>query len=293
MLLRFIALVMLYAISLSAVKDRESSFPIISPNALCGGCNDCHQEPSLAGLVQAVEEVLNSRILFMPQFQPQLIQLVSHIVNEGHIGLAGPTGPRGPAGPRGPRGALGAQGPTGPKGATGATGATGTTGPTGSTGATGPTGATGATGATGPTGAFSPEFGYFYNTGIQNVPLESDVIFDTNGPKTAGIIHTANTAQITVSHHGSYRIEFFAFPEEAGTQFSLFLNNTALILGSTYGNTNEFSQNNGSVIITLNAGNTITLRNHSSTAGSVTLPALIGGTETSVNAAITITQLSP
>lgn len=70
-----------------------------------GGCNSCRQQPSLAELLQTVQQVLNNGILLLPQLQPQLIQLVQQIVNEGGIGVVGPQGPTGATGPQGPAGA--------------------------------------------------------------------------------------------------------------------------------------------------------------------------------------------
>jgi hypothetical protein len=45
------------------------------------------------------------------------------------------------------------------------------------------------------------------------------------------------------------------------------------------------------VLVQLVAGDVLTLRNHSS-AAAVTLQSLAGGTETNVNASITITQVA-
>ena len=82
-----------------------------------GGCNSCRQKPSTAQLLQEVQAILNSKILFLPQLQPQLIALVQNIVTEGGIGVVGATGP---TGSRGSTGAVGATGPSGgPVGATG------------------------------------------------------------------------------------------------------------------------------------------------------------------------------
>lgn len=174
--------------------------------------------------------------------------------------------------------------PPGPTGATGVTGATGATGPAG---ATGPTGVTGATGPTGPAVGLL-EYGYIYNLGAQVVPLEADIVFDSNGFITAGITHAPGTSSILVTTPGDYEVTFSVSGVEPN-QFALFLNGVNVV-GTVYGSGAGTQQNDGQAIITVAAGDVITLRNHSSTA-AVTLQTLAGGTQTNVNASIIIKKL--
>ncbi|WP_298471271.1 collagen-like protein [uncultured Psychrobacillus sp.] len=118
--------------------------------------------------------------------------------------------------------------------------------------------------------------------------LGADVAFDTNGLLTSGITHTAGEEGITVTTPGDYEITFFTTTNEP-SQFELFVNDTA-IPGTLYGSGSGVVQNNGFVIVTLAAGDVITLRNSSSTPGTVTLTPT-GGTGTNVNASITIKKL--
>jgi hypothetical protein len=163
------------------------------------------------------------------------------------------------------------------------------------TGVTGPTGATGATGVTGPTGptgtAGLSTFGYVYNQSIQNVPVGSDVIFDTNGP-LVGITHTPGTAQIILPTTGNYSVLFgVTTVPGTGKQFALFLNNI-LVPGSIYGTANT-PQLNGRVIVTVTtAPATLTLRNFTSQNGTVTLNTPVGGTEPTVDASVHIMKLN-
>ncbi|MFI0435392.1 MAG: hypothetical protein ACH350_06675 [Parachlamydiaceae bacterium] len=213
-------------------------------------------------------------------------------------GPTGPTGPTGPAGAQGAQGTIGATGaaggggtgptgPTGPAGSTGATGAgatgatgptgagtTGATGPTGSagvTGATGPTGAQGVTGAgatgpTGPTGGISPmNYAYAYELATladATVAGGADVPFSNNGPIN-GITHTVPQTTITVPQTGVYQINYnVSITTGAGSALAIAVNGTvdpsttipALIA------TGEVS---GSCLLSLTAGNTISLRNNS------------------------------
>lgn len=226
-------------------------------------------------------------------------------------GSTGPTGPTGITGDIGPTGPIGATGPTG-LGTTGATGATGATGPTGlgttgatgptglgttgATGATGPTGPTGTTGATGPMGATGAtgtaelsEFAYIYNLDAQVVPIEADVIFDTNGVLSPGITHAPGTSTITVNTAGTYKINYSVSGVEPN-QFALFVDGLEAA-GTVYGSGAGTQQNVGQVILALTAGDVLTLRNHSS-AAAVTLQTLAGGTQSNVNASILIERMA-
>jgi BclA C-terminal domain len=160
-----------------------------------------------------------------------------------------------------------------------------TTGPPGPAGATGPAGPTGATGPQGPAG--QPDYGYVYNTSAETVPIESDITFDTNGP-LSGFTHTVGTAEIGVAATGTYLVTFSVSGVEPG-QFTLMNDGTA-VPGTTYGSGAGTQQDNGQVIVTLTAADSLTLRNHSS-AAAVTLQTLAGGTQTTVNASILIDQL--
>ena len=72
-------------------------------------------------------------------------------------------------------------------------------------------------------------------------------------------------------------------------QFALFVNGAAAA-GSVYGSGTGTQQNNGQLILALNTGDVITIRNHSS-AAAVTLQTLAGGTQTNVNASVLIRKL--
>ncbi|MCM3628199.1 hypothetical protein M3194_12575 [Paenibacillus glycanilyticus] len=150
-----------------------------------------------------------------------------------------------------------------------------------------PQSAIGTAGAVAP--SFVSEFGYIYNLAGQVVAKEEDVIFDTNGTLTPGIIHAPGTAEITVMSPGHYELTVSA-SGEGPSQFALFLNGI-LVPGTIYGSGAGTQQNNGQAIIALSAGDVLTLRNHSSVA-AVTLRTLVGGTQPNVNASILIKKLN-
>ncbi|KGE18050.1 triple helix repeat-containing collagen [Paenibacillus wynnii] len=131
--------------------------------------------------------------------------------------------------------------------------------------------------------------GFIYNVGAQSVPVESDIVFDTNGILSAGIMHIPGSAQIVVSNFGSYEVDYCLSGVEP-CQFALFLNST-LATGTIYGSGAGTQQNSGQAIIAAAAGDVLTLRNHSSSS-VITLQILAGGTQTSVNASLLIKKLS-
>jgi hypothetical protein len=170
----------------------------------------------------------------------------------------------------------------------GPTGATGPAGATGNPGASGLTGVQGATGPTGPAGAAGqPDYGYVYNLTAQSVAIEGAVLFDSNGP-LSGFTHILGGSTISVVSAGTYLIDFSVSGTQTN-QFALFDNGLPL-LGTIYGSGNGVQQNNGQVIVTLAAGDLLTLVNHSSTS-AINLASLIGGSQANVNASIMIEQL--
>ena len=111
------------------------------------------------------------------------------------------TGPTGARGPTGAKGTTGSRGPTGPKGSTGANGQKG---PTGARGPTGSKGTTGAKGSTGPVGA-GPYLDVYETT---YATLGSDnaykkVVWDTTRVSNGFVLSPSKT-DITVATTGVY-----------------------------------------------------------------------------------------
>jgi hypothetical protein len=151
-------------------------------------------------------------------------------------------------------------------------------------GATGPAGSPGADGTNAPSNG-----AYVYSKGPQVVPIEADVLFDTNGFVTPDIVHVPGTSQIVVAAAGRYDVRFMVASVEP-SQFTLFVNGVA-VPGSTYGSGAGTQQNSGQVLVEFVAGDVLTLRNHTS-AAAVGLQTLAGGTQDNVNASIMITQVA-
>jgi len=221
--------------------------------------------------------------------------------SQGIQGIQGNPGPIGPIGPTGITGATGIQGIQGIQGNPGLIGPIGPTGPTGLQGIQGiqgipgPTGLPGTAGATGPTGPTAltvsglSHYAYVFNTAAQVVALEAPILFNSHGRMTSGFTHTLGTSQLMVLNAGDYKISFSVSGVEPN-QFTLFLNG-APVTNAVYGSGAGTQQNNGQTILSLAAGDIITLNNHTS-AAAVTLQTLAGGTQTNINASIVIEKLN-
>jgi len=195
----------------------------------------------------------------------------------GIDGVDGATGPVGPAGDAGPAGAKGDTGSGGPKGDTGDTGSQGSTGDTGATGPTGPAGS----------GGFG-EYLYVYNLTAQTIAIEDPIPFDSNGAMSDGFTHAPGAANIEVVNAGVYKVSFSVSGTEP-SQMAVFRNGTP-IPGSIYGSGAGTQETTGQVIVSLEAGDMLSVVNHSS-AAAVGLASVIGGTQANVNASISIEQV--
>jgi hypothetical protein len=204
----------------------------------------------------------------------------------GTARLVGPMGPIGLTGPQGPQGEAGPAGEPGEQGPIGLTGEQGPIGLTGLQGIQGPQGEPGPAGADGidaPVG-----YGYVYNITAQSVAVEAPIVFDSNGP-LLGVTHATPSPSIVIVDAGIYAITFSVSGTEPN-QFAIFING-AVSPSTIYGSGAGTQQNTGQAILSLGAGDIITLVNHSS-AAAVGLASVIGGTQANINASVIITRLS-
>ena len=140
-------------------------------------------------------------------------------------------------------------------------------------------------------GSTTSQYAYIYNLNAQVVPLEADIILSDNGVHTAGITHAPGSSGIVILGAGDYKVTFSVSGTEPN-QFGLFLNG-AMVPGTVYGSGAGTQQNSGQVIVTIQANDVLTLRNHTS-AAAVTLAAAppIGGTVSAVNASVLLQKLN-
>jgi hypothetical protein len=123
----------------------------------------------------------------------------------------------------------------------------------------------------------------------QTVAIEADVTFNKNGVLTAGITHALDAAGIVLVNAGDYKVTF-SVSGTGVSQMALFVNGTTLVPGTIYGSGAGTQQNTGLAIVTLAAGDVLTLRSHSSSA-AVGLASVIGGTQANANASVAIEKL--
>ena len=220
----------------------------------------------------------------------------------GATGPIGPAGSAGPAGPTGPIGATGALGPAGPAGIPGAVGpagpagipgAVGPAGPAGIPGAIGPAGPAGTPGAVGPAGPQGLQgvqgvqgipgpagtIGTFASIGAISLQVPNDndpIVFDGTSTLSNVTLDVAKTT-LTVGAAGMYLVNWGISTPGASCTLGVAVNgtaNSATKFGLGGGNAKSIGME---AIISLAAGDAVSLRNLSTTTCSLNLNGNGGG----------------
>lgn len=137
----------------------------------------------------------------------------------------------------------------------------------------------------------SAAFGFLSSLGAQAILVEAPIVFGGGGATVLGdgVTHPSSST-LVVRDAGTYLVEWNASPTEA-SELALFVNGvfspgtafTAVALG----------QNIGQVVIALAAGASLSINNHTSTAGTINLAATTaGGTVANTNATFYVRRLS-
>ena len=149
------------------------------------------------------------------------------------------------------------------------------------------------------TSTLLPDHAYIFDTRTQNIIAEDDIPFSTNG-SLSGITHSKDSKNINIKNSGFYAV-LFRVTGELSNQFAIFKNGT-LVPGTIYGTTvpapppaeagddSGYGNNTGIAILSANAGDILTLRNHTSTS-SINLVNNAGGSATNVSASILIIRI--
>lgn len=130
-------------------------------------------------------------------------------------------------------------------------------------------------------GATGGDYAFYFNKAVSaTVAVAAPFPFDTDGPTTAGFLHTASptvatSAPITIVSAGTYAVNYSITVAEAH-QFALYVNG-AVVSSTIYGQATGTSATSAFAIITVAAGAVLTLRNHLS-AAALTLVTPSGGT---------------
>ena len=193
----------------------------------------------------------------------------------GPVGPTGATGARGPQGPQGATGPIGPQGPQGETGATGAVGPQGPQGPQGETGATGPQGPQGETGATGPQGPQGEPGPSGTNDAIyanvsQTVVDSGDIIPLTQDTSTPDTSMSVSDNSVVISEEGVYLVSFYVGGSVPTNEFNttLYLNGSA-IPDETLIQSNSAGAASKTILLNLDAGDTLSLYNTSATQATI------------------------
>jgi hypothetical protein len=139
----------------------------------------------------------------------------------------------------------------------------------------------------------SKEYAYIYDLSppdlAATVAAGAAVPFANNGSMTAGIAHTPGNSTITFTNAGVYRVEFIASVTEPG-QLVLALNGIE-IPSTVYGRATGTSEISGQAILSISAGDVLTLRNPTGNSPALTFTPNAGGTHADVSASIVIEQV--
>ena len=183
-----------------------------------------------------------------------------------------PTGPTGATGATGATGPLGIQGPEGPPGTNGTNGANGVSGPTGAIGPAGPTGPIGPAGTIGDAAIFTSSV-------PQSAIASGNIITLSNASANNSAGYTLASSGVLFANAGVYQI---TTKVNSGTLLStiLFGSTGGFYLESAFANLGANQQVDGVSLLSLPAGEFLTIRNNnpaaSPPASVVTTPAATG-----------------
>jgi hypothetical protein len=174
----------------------------------------------------------------------------------------------------------------------GATGPIGPIGPTGPAG--GPVGPTGATGPIGATGVFSPAYASFWSGSMVIAPSTVIPLNSSNGVNSPG--YTVSSGEITIPEAGVFLISISYSVGPGDEAFIVLRRNGADVLGAAIGSSTRSGADSQTgisrtVLVRLNAGETLDLFRRSGTANA-TLIAFADNVNSSCAIQITIVKLS-
>lgn len=136
----------------------------------------------------------------------------------------------------------------------------------------------------------SSSYGAYWSVLMQNVPLEAAVTFE-NHQNLKCQEHVLGSGQVCVKENGIYTFAFLAEPDKP-SQFTFFIN------GAPVTSTTQGSNKGASFLmlrqqLELKAGDKVEVRNHISTAGTVTLTPTPGGSAMGQSALLLIYKIAP
>lgn len=134
------------------------------------------------------------------------------------------------------------------------------------------------------------EYAHVYNVGARDIQAGSSVPFSNSGPMTPGIYHVPGNPEIRVFRAGVYELHFMVTTNQP-VQVGFFVNGS-LAEGTAHGRT--FSAPvpfSGHAILTLNAGDALTLQPIATSSSGLRLFQDTGGVGNITNASVVVRQL--
>ncbi len=133
--------------------------------------------------------------------------------------------------------------------------------------------------------------GTFFNKNTQVVSTESNVVYDQLKEVNGLTWSASNPDQVVVSEDGIYKI-FFIATTGTQAQFAIAINGVPLD-HSIQGTNKGAGQVSCRILIQLNKNDVVTVKNHTSANGSITLTEKAGGNAAALSALLTIFKISP
>lgn len=133
--------------------------------------------------------------------------------------------------------------------------------------------------------------GSFSNTVVQDVALEGDVVFSTQTEVDGLQWDVSSPTQVTITEDGVYNM-YFNINTQTAAQFALAVNGVP-DENTTFGSNRGAGQVTSRGLIALHKGDVVTVRNHSSNVGTVTITAKAGGLIQGVNAILLLFKIAP
>lgn len=134
-------------------------------------------------------------------------------------------------------------------------------------------------------------FGFISSLGAQAITVESPIVFGGGGATVLGdgITHPTSST-LVVRDAGTYQVEWVVSPTEA-SELALFVG--GVFSPGTAFTASALGQNVGKVVLALAAGASLSINNHTSSAGTINLAATTtGGAVANTNASLYIRRLS-
>lgn len=133
--------------------------------------------------------------------------------------------------------------------------------------------------------------GTFSNTNTQVVATQSPVLFDTSSNVTGLVWNPLNSGNVNILEDGVYKV-FFLATTPTPAQFAFALNGVP-IADSTQGSSKGAGQITIRSLLELKQGDIISVFNHVSANGNVTINSNAGGSENNIATIFTIFKIAP